>query len=118
MPILVLAARLCPPGLESTIYSVLLSAYNLGLGLGSLVSAGLTAVREPVIVKYPVLLFFSLFCVYTFYLAQFRNRRRIRLLIDSIRIIVKIGFARSLLTLSVASNAPADTYHNCFVFSR
>lgn len=45
MPILVLAARLCPPGLESTIYSVLLSAYNLGLGLGSLVSAGLTAVR-------------------------------------------------------------------------
>ncbi|CDJ65301.1 integral membrane protein, putative [Eimeria necatrix] len=43
MPILVLAARLCPPGLESTIYSVLLSAYNLGLGLGSLVSAGLTA---------------------------------------------------------------------------
>lgn len=57
MPILVLAARLCPPGLESTIYSVLLSAYNLGLGLGSLVSAGLTAVREPVKVKYPVLLF-------------------------------------------------------------
>lgn len=46
MPILVLAARLCPPGLESTIYSVLLSAYNLGLGLGSLVSAGLTAVRS------------------------------------------------------------------------
>lgn len=46
MPILVLAARLCPPGLESTIYSVLLSAYNLGLGLGSLVSAGLTAVSS------------------------------------------------------------------------
>ncbi|KEP62002.1 UNVERIFIED_CONTAM: integral membrane protein, putative [Hammondia hammondi] len=43
MPILVLAARLCPPGLESTIYSFLLSAYNLGLGLSSLVSAGLTA---------------------------------------------------------------------------
>ncbi|PFH35954.1 putative integral membrane protein [Besnoitia besnoiti] len=43
MPILVLAARLCPPGLESTIYSFLLSAYNLGLGLGSLISAGLTA---------------------------------------------------------------------------
>ncbi|PHJ23380.1 integral membrane protein [Cystoisospora suis] len=43
MPILVLAARLCPPGLESTIYSFLLSAYNLGLGLGSLLSAGLTA---------------------------------------------------------------------------
>lgn len=45
MPVLVLAARLCPRGLESTIYSLLLSAYNLGLGLGSLVSAGLTAVR-------------------------------------------------------------------------
>ncbi|CBZ52234.1 putative integral membrane protein [Neospora caninum Liverpool] len=43
MPILVLAARLCPPGLESTIYSFLLSAYNLGLGLGALLSAGLTA---------------------------------------------------------------------------
>lgn len=43
MPILVLGARLCPPGLESSIYSFLLSAYNLGLGFGSLLSAGMTA---------------------------------------------------------------------------
>ncbi|KAF8820677.1 putative folate/biopterin transporter [Cardiosporidium cionae] len=48
MPILVLAAKLCPPGLESTIYSFILSSYNLGLGVGSLISAAITAVRQSI----------------------------------------------------------------------
>eukprot|EP01071_Lankesteria_metandrocarpae_P003457 Lankesteria_metandrocarpae@DN2969_c0_g1_i1.p1 len=44
LPVLVLAAQLCPPRLESSIYSFFLSAYNLGLAIGAVLSAGITSI--------------------------------------------------------------------------
>lgn len=43
MPILVLAARLCPPGVEATVYATLMSCLNGGAFLGGALGAGLTA---------------------------------------------------------------------------
>ncbi|KAL6958668.1 hypothetical protein U1Q18_046090 [Sarracenia purpurea var. burkii] len=42
MPVLVLAARLCPPGMEATLFATLMSISNGGSVLGGLLGAGLT----------------------------------------------------------------------------
>ncbi|KAJ8444251.1 hypothetical protein Cgig2_024577 [Carnegiea gigantea] len=42
MPILVLAARLCPEGVEATLFATLMSISNAGSVLGGLIGAGLT----------------------------------------------------------------------------
>jgi hypothetical protein len=42
MPILVLAARLCPPGVEATLFATLMSISNGGAVLGGLIGAALT----------------------------------------------------------------------------
>jgi predicted lipid-binding transport protein (Tim44 family) len=42
MPILVLAARLCPPGVEATLFATLMSICNGGSMMGGLLGAGLT----------------------------------------------------------------------------
>ncbi|XP_078430910.1 major facilitator superfamily protein isoform X2 [Wolffia australiana] len=44
MPVLVLAARLCPRGMEATLFATLMSISNGGGVLGGLIGAGLTAV--------------------------------------------------------------------------
>ena len=44
MPILVLAARLCPEGVEATLFATLMSVLNGGASLGSALGAGLTSV--------------------------------------------------------------------------
>ena len=42
MPVLVLAARLCPQGMEATLFATLMSISNGGSVVGGLVGAGLT----------------------------------------------------------------------------
>ena len=42
MPVLVLAARLCPQGMETTLFATLMSILNGGSVVGGLVGAGLT----------------------------------------------------------------------------
>ena len=42
MPVLVLAARLCPEGMEATLFATLMSVSNGGSVLGGLIGAGLT----------------------------------------------------------------------------
>lgn len=42
MPVLVLAARLCPEGMEATLFATLMSISNAGSVLGGLIGAGLT----------------------------------------------------------------------------
>lgn len=42
MPVLVLAARLCPEGVEATLFATLMSISNAGSVLGGLMGAGLT----------------------------------------------------------------------------
>ncbi|KAF8710045.1 hypothetical protein HU200_029773 [Digitaria exilis] len=42
MPVLVLAAKLCPPGVEATLFATLMSISNAGAVVGGLVGAGLT----------------------------------------------------------------------------
>lgn len=44
MPVLVLAAKLCPPGMEATLFATLMSISNAGSVTGGLVGAGLTRV--------------------------------------------------------------------------
>lgn len=44
MPVLVLAARLCPEGMEATLFATLMSISNGGSVLGGLFGAGLTQV--------------------------------------------------------------------------
>ncbi|CAM0905473.1 unnamed protein product [Alopecurus aequalis] len=44
MPVLVLAAKLCPPGMEATLFATLMSVSNAGSVTGGLVGAGLTKV--------------------------------------------------------------------------
>lgn len=44
MPVLVLAARLCPEGMEATLFATLMSICNGGSVLGGLLGAGLTQV--------------------------------------------------------------------------
>ncbi|GAA0173713.1 transporter [Lithospermum erythrorhizon] len=44
MPVLVLAARLCPEGMEATLFATLMSISNGGSVLGGLIGAGLTQV--------------------------------------------------------------------------
>ncbi len=43
MPILVLAARLCPPGVEATLFATLMSILNSGSFVGGALGAGLTS---------------------------------------------------------------------------
>ena len=43
MPVLVLAARLCPTGVEASLYAMLMSLSNLGSGVGDALGAALTA---------------------------------------------------------------------------
>lgn len=43
MPILVLAARLCPPGVEATLFATLMSILNSGAFVGGALGAGLTS---------------------------------------------------------------------------
>ena len=42
MPVLVLAARLCPPGVEATLFATLMSVLNGGAFVGSALGAGMT----------------------------------------------------------------------------
>lgn len=42
MPVLVLAARLCPEGMEATLFATLMSVFNGGNLLGGLIGAALT----------------------------------------------------------------------------
>ena len=42
MPILVLAARLCPEGMEATMYALIMSISNLGGVVGTQFGAGIT----------------------------------------------------------------------------
>lgn len=42
MPVLVLAARLCPEGMEATLFATLMSISNGGSVVGGLIGAGLT----------------------------------------------------------------------------
>lgn len=42
MPVLVLAARLCPSGMEATLFATLMSISNAGSVTGGLIGAGLT----------------------------------------------------------------------------
>lgn len=42
MPILVLAARICPEGMEATLFATLMSIFNGGSLVGGLVGAALT----------------------------------------------------------------------------
>lgn len=42
MPVLVLAARLCPEGMEATLFATLMSVSNGGSVIGGLIGAGLT----------------------------------------------------------------------------
>lgn len=42
MPVLVLAAKLCPEGMEATLFATLMSISNGGSVLGGLIGAGLT----------------------------------------------------------------------------
>ncbi|KAJ1404298.1 folate-biopterin transporter, partial [Ochromonadaceae sp. CCMP2298] len=44
MPVLALAASLCPPGVEGTLFATLMSIYNAAGALGSELGAGLTSV--------------------------------------------------------------------------
>ncbi|XP_058193268.1 folate-biopterin transporter 1, chloroplastic [Rhododendron vialii] len=44
MPVLVLAARLCPQGMEATLFATLMSILNGGSLLGGLIGAGLTQI--------------------------------------------------------------------------
>ncbi|KAI4345654.1 hypothetical protein L6164_012754 [Bauhinia variegata] len=44
MPVLVLAARLCPEGMEATLFATLMSVSNGGSVLGGLIGAGLTQI--------------------------------------------------------------------------
>lgn len=44
MPVLVLAAKLCPEGMEATLFATLMSISNGGGVLGGLIGAGLTQV--------------------------------------------------------------------------
>jgi len=43
MPLLVLAASLCPPGVEGTLFALLMSTFNAGGIVGRELGAGLTA---------------------------------------------------------------------------
>jgi hypothetical protein len=43
MPVLVLAARLCPPGVEASLFAALMSLSNAGSGVGDVAGAALTA---------------------------------------------------------------------------
>jgi len=43
MPCLVLAARICPPGVEGSLFAALMSLSNAGGGAGELIGAALTA---------------------------------------------------------------------------
>ena len=42
MPVLVLAARLCPSGVEATLFATLMSISNAGSVTGGLIGAGVT----------------------------------------------------------------------------
>lgn len=42
MPVLVLAAKICPEGMEATLFATLMSISNGGSVLGGLIGAGLT----------------------------------------------------------------------------
>lgn len=44
MPVLVLAAKLCPEGMEATLFATLMSISNGGSVLGGLIGAGLTQI--------------------------------------------------------------------------
>lgn len=44
MPLLVLAARICPPGVEATLFATLMSILNGGSFVGSALGSALTAV--------------------------------------------------------------------------
>ena len=44
LPVLVLAARLCPPGVEATLFAALMSVLNAGSAVGSAAGGALTAV--------------------------------------------------------------------------
>lgn len=44
MPVLVLAARICPEGMEATLFATLMSIFNGGSLVGGLIGAALTQI--------------------------------------------------------------------------
>lgn len=44
MPVLVLAARICPEGMEATLFATLMSIFNAGSLVGGLIGAALTQI--------------------------------------------------------------------------
>ena len=44
MPFLILSGRLCPPGIEGTLFALFMSINNFGATMGSFMGAGLASV--------------------------------------------------------------------------
>ncbi|KAI8010176.1 hypothetical protein LOK49_LG06G03010 [Camellia lanceoleosa] len=62
MPVLVLAARLCPSGMEATLFATLMSISNGGSVLGGLIGAGLTQLFGVTKDKFDNLVFLIILC--------------------------------------------------------
>ncbi|XP_030508346.2 folate-biopterin transporter 1, chloroplastic [Cannabis sativa] len=62
MPVLVLAARLCPEGMEATLFATLMSISNGGSVLGGLIGAGLTQLFGVTKDKFDNLVFLIILC--------------------------------------------------------
>ncbi|XP_062108317.1 folate-biopterin transporter 1, chloroplastic [Humulus lupulus] len=62
MPVLVLAARLCPEGMEATLFATLMSISNGGSVLGGLIGAGLTQLFGVTKDKFDNLAFLIILC--------------------------------------------------------
>lgn len=63
MPILVLAARLCPEGVEATLFATLMSIVNGGSFVGSALGAGLTSTLGVTSTDFSNLFLLVTFCV-------------------------------------------------------
>ncbi|KAL2469885.1 Folate-biopterin transporter 1 [Abeliophyllum distichum] len=62
MPVLVLAAKICPQGMEATLFATLMSISNAGSVLGGLIGAGLTQVFGVTKDNYDNLVFLIVLC--------------------------------------------------------
>lgn len=65
MPVLVLAARMCPEGVEATLFATLMSILNGGAFTGSALGAGLTALLGVTSDDFSHLFTLTLICVLT-----------------------------------------------------
>lgn len=62
MPVLVLAAKICPEGMEATLFATLMSISNGGSVLGGLIGAGLTQLFGVTRDKFDNLAFLIILC--------------------------------------------------------